>query len=144
MGESSIAQLLKEIKTDNKEIKNDNKEIKESISQMNTKIKSIEIKQITDDQKTSNEFLQIRNEMKSNNEDIEKKISDLKTMKEMNEKNLTEKVVETLKPKIRDIEVKSKADLRNIIREELALQLEADVDGETTDIAADEGTMKEP
>merc|ERR1711954_440931 len=135
--ETSIAQLLKEmredirkIKTDNEEIKSDNKEIKQSIGQMNNKIKAFEDKQSTTEERTSAAILEIRNEMKTSNSELEKKLMDMKKHNEICEKNRTDKVVETLKPKIRDIEVNSKCDLRNLIREELALQHDAETDGE--------------
>merc|ERR1712115_67267 len=107
---SSISQPLKEMHEDIKEIKSDNKE-KEH------------------EEKSTAEIKEIRNEMKTNNREIQEIKNYMKTNNDELEKKLTEKVVETLKPRIRDIEVNSKSDLRNLIREELANQLEDEADG---------------
>merc|ERR1711954_553100 len=98
------------------EIKSDNKEIKMNIMQMNSKISTIETKQKENKEKTNADINDLRDEMKANNREINEIKSVMKNKNEELEKKLTENVVETLKPKIRDIEIHSKTDLRNLIR----------------------------
>merc|ERR1712081_100860 len=131
--ETSTAQLLKEMREDIREIKSDNKEIKENLTDMNHKIDKIETKQKENEDKTNAEFKEIRNEMQAKNREIQEMKQEMKTNNSELEKKLTLSVVETLKPKIREIERSSKDDLRNIIREEIASRLEEEADGEATD-----------
>merc|ERR1711954_398625 len=73
--ETSIAVLLKEIRGDIKEIKADNRDIKNNMQDMNAKILKIENKQKETEEKPTNEFKQIRNEINVNNENLKETIA---------------------------------------------------------------------
>merc|ERR1711954_42662 len=104
-----------EMKSDLKDLKTDIRLNNKQIDLNNKKINNVNIK-----------IDAMKNQMKINEEETDRKFEDIrKEIKETNEaleKNVTESVIETVKPRIREIEVSSKIDLRKIIQEELALQ----------------------
>merc|ERR1711954_119664 len=73
--ETSIAALLKEIRGDIKDIKADNRDIKNNMQDMNDKIIKIENKQKETEEKSTNEFKIIRNEINVNNENLRETIA---------------------------------------------------------------------
>merc|ERR1711954_268712 len=113
------------------------------LTDMNHKIDKIETKQKENEDKTNAEFKEIRNEMLTKNREIQELRQEMQTNNSELEKKLTLSVVETLKPKIREIERSSKDDFRNIISEEIASRLEEEADGEATD-ANDDKSPGEP
>merc|ERR1711954_141808 len=104
--ESSIAVLLKEIRGDIKDIKADNREIKNDMKSMTSKIETIEKKQQECEEKTANEFKEIRDEIQANN----------LAMKD----NIKKQVINQQKPTIPDKSVALKTnDVKKFIEEVL-------------------------
>merc|ERR1711954_439572 len=71
-----IAAMLREMRADIREIKTDNKDIKTNMQQMNTKIVAMELKQRETEQKTTNEFINIQNEMQINKDNMQELINE--------------------------------------------------------------------
>merc|ERR1711954_575266 len=107
--------------------------IKANLTDMNVKIDKIETKQKENKNKNDAEFKEIRNEMLNKNKEIQDLRQEIMTNNTELEKNITLSVVETLKPKIREIEKNSKAYLLNIICQEIDNQLEEEADAEVSD-----------
>merc|ERR1711954_538116 len=135
--DDAIMNLLMEMKTDMKDLKADiwlnNKQIdsnNKKIDTLDVKIGPMEGRIRENEIETEKKFENIRKEIRDSNTQMEE--------------NATEIVVETLKPKIREIEKNAKSGLRKLIKEELALQKEAEVDEESSDSAGEATKVGEP